>query len=136
MTLGIPGASMVVALLGASVGLAQPSSTVDVKVTQKYLVPVCLDGEPVKSGERRWPLAVGQHSMGFTMQSKGTPGVATVSFSAETNHRYEVEVRAPSLSFSSRVWERGEWKPVVRDRTVDRIVSSEPLWTASGGAGK
>jgi hypothetical protein len=63
---------------------------------------------------------------------KEGPGVATVRFALEAGHRYEVEVRAPALSFSWRVWVQGEWKPVVRDRTVDRIVSSEPEWTSEG----
>jgi hypothetical protein len=58
-------------------------------------------------------------------------GFAAVSFATEPGHRYEVEVRAPAASFSARVWTRGEWKPVVRDRTPDHIVSSDPEWPES-----
>jgi len=39
-------------------------------------------------------------------------------------------VRADSTAFSTRVWRSGEWTPVVRDRTTDRIVSSTPVWSA------
>jgi hypothetical protein len=68
------------------------------------------------------------------MRSKATnvlPGVAVVAFTLEAGHKYEVEVRASPTAFSSRTWERGEWKPVVRDRTIDRIVSGEPRWSGS-----
>jgi hypothetical protein len=50
----------------------------------------------------------------------------------DAEHKYEVEIRAPATTFASRVWKNGDWKPVVRDRTVDRIVSSEPEWLAAG----
>lgn len=113
----------------------------DVKVTQKYLVPVCVDGGAVESRDRRWELAPGSHSLAFTMRNSarpgvpGTevaPGVAVVGVILEAGHKYEVEIRAPATTFSSRVWKQGEWRPVVRDRTMDRIVSGEPEWKVSG----
>ncbi len=58
------------------------------------------------------------------------PGTAIVRFSPESGHRYEVEVRADATTFSTRVWPQGEWTPVVRDRTAERIVSSDPEWGA------
>ena len=118
-----------------------PAAGVQVRVTQKYLVPVCLDERPVDSGERSWRLAAGSHSFAFTMRneprntvtdSEDVPGMAVVRFVLEAEHKYEVEIRAPATTFSSRVWKSGEWKPVVRDRTADRIVSSEPEWPSSG----
>jgi hypothetical protein len=120
---------------------ADPGPPVEVKVTQKYLVPVCRDGEPVKKGERRWRLTAGTHAFAFTMRNAprpgipeagAAPGVAVVQFALEAGHRYEVEVRAPAMAFSARVWKRGDWTPVVRDRTADRIVSGEPQWRDSG----
>ena len=63
---------------------------------------------------------------------KSAPGFAAVSFTLETGHKYEIEVRAPAMALSTRVWEREDWKPVVRDRTADRLVSSEPSWHESG----
>jgi hypothetical protein len=116
--------------------LETPASTgVDVKVTQKYLVAVCLDGAPVND-DRHWRLASSEHGLAFTMKNEprhpaadaGSPGFAFIRFTPEEGHRYEIEVRAPATSFSTRVWNRGEWKPVVRDRTTDEIVSGEPEW--------
>jgi hypothetical protein len=113
---------------------------VDVKVTQKYLQPLCLDGAPVKAGQRRWRLDLREHSLAFTMRNApptgapdaaAQPGVAVVTFTPEAGHRYEVETRAPESTHVWRVWTRGEWQPVVRDRTVDRIVSTEPEWRES-----
>ncbi len=110
------------------------------KVTQKSLQPLCLDGAAVKPGERSWRLSGREHAVAFTMRNRPrtgvagsdvTPGVAVVRFTPEAGHKYEVEVRAPATTYSTRVWERGAWAPVVRDRTVDGIVSSEPEWTES-----
>lgn len=116
----------------------------EVRVTQRYLEPLCLNGASVKPGEREWTLGAGAHSLTFTMwnaprrQAEPEPGIdaktagmATVSFTLETGHQYEVEVRAPAATFSLRVWERGDWSPVVRDRTADRIVSGDPTWDAA-----
>jgi hypothetical protein len=58
------------------------------------------------------------------------PGTAIVRFTPEPGHRYEVEVRADAAAFSARVWPKGHWTPVVRDRTTDRVVSGDPEWTA------
>jgi hypothetical protein len=119
------------------------AARVGVKVTQKYLVPVCVDHAPVKEGEREWHLIAGGHSLTFTMRNDPRPGMgggdrvpgtARVSFTLVTGHEYEVEIRAPATTYGTRVWTRGEWKPVVRDRTEDRIVSSDPEWT-DGGCG-
>lgn len=119
----------------------ESASSVGVKVTQKDLVPVCLDGRPVDAGERVWRLAPGSHTLAFTMhnaprhavaQADVPPGIAVVRFMLDAKHKYEVEIRAPATTFAYRVWKSGEWKPVVRDRTVDRIVSSEPEWLVAG----
>lgn len=144
MWAGIGRRAAVLFALGVSVAAAEP--TADVKVAHRHLEPVCLDGAPVKPGERNWRLEPGTHSLALTMRNdprqgmephqrvvpKGAPGVAAVSFNLEAGHRYEVEVRAPATAFSTRLWERGEWRPVVRDRTVDREVSGEPLWLDAG----
>ena len=125
-------------LLGAALVTSSVQEPADVKVTQKYLVPTCLDGAAVKSDTRRWKLSPGEHSMAFTMRNnprKGTPtappdtGVAVINFIPEVGHKYEIETRAESTTFSMRVWERGAWSPVVRDRTANRVVSTTPVWT-------
>lgn len=133
LTTTVPGFLMV-ALLASSAG----AQTAAVKVTQRYLVPLCLNGSIVEEGAREWRLPAGTHSMAFTMRNEPRPGfgsdgkvapaVAAVSFTAEPGHSYEIEVRAEAVSFSTRVWPRGAWRPVVRDRTLDRIVSGEPQW--------
>jgi hypothetical protein len=147
MVAGIGPRVAVLLMLGAPVAAEQPPA--EVKLTQRYLEPVCLDGAPVKSGERNWRLGAGAHSLAFTMRNdprqgvephqrlepKGPPGVAEVSFTVEAGHKYEVEIRASAMAFSSRIWERGEWKPVVRDRTADRVISGEPQWRDSGCQG-
>jgi hypothetical protein len=127
--------------LGAATGASSAQQTADVKVTQKYLVPLCLNGAPVKSGDRRWKLAPTEHSMTFTMKNKprkgmvatpGGPGIVVIKFTLEAGHKYELEARASSTTFSSRTWERGAWSPVVRDRTADRVVATQPVWTDAG----
>jgi hypothetical protein len=127
------------AVLSLSAPVPASSPVADVTVTQRHLVPVCLDGAPVAAGQRRWRLDAREHVLAVSMKNRprsgvasSDPGVAVIRFSPEPGHRYEVEVRAPALSYSSRVWERGQWTPVVRDRTVDRIVSSAPEWTEAG----
>jgi hypothetical protein len=107
-----------------------------VRVTQRYLVARCFNGNAVDPGTRKWDVAPGPVTLAFSMRSEprgGGPapdsGTATISFTAETGHRYEVEVRADPATFSSRVWRAGEWIPVVRDRTTDRIVSDAARWT-------
>jgi hypothetical protein len=78
---------------------------VEIKVTQKYLVPVCLNGRPVDSGERRWWLTPGSHTLAFTMRNtprsavadaEAVPGIAVVRFMLDAEHKYEVEIRAPA----------------------------------------
>lgn len=138
--------SRVVALLMLGVPVAAQEPLAEVKVTQRYLEPVCLDGAAIKPGERSWRLGLGPHSMALTMRNaprpgiephqavdaEGGPGVASISFTVEASHRYEVEARAPAAAFSWRVWKRGEWKPVVCDRTADLVISGEPQWSDSG----
>jgi hypothetical protein len=143
MTAGIGPSVAVLLMLGAPVMvMVQGGLVAEVKVKQRYLEPVCLDGKPVRPGERQWELSGGAHSLSFTMRNdprqgaepdpKQAPGVAELSFTVEAGHKYEVEVRGPTTAFSTRVWERGEWKPVVRDRTADRVISGEPEWRDSG----
>jgi hypothetical protein len=133
-------AAMLVASL-APPAIAQTVPGAKVKVTQSHLSPTCLDGKPT-GDKRTWTMATGDHTMAFTMRneprsggdasSAGSPGVATVTFRLEAGHDYEVEVRAEAMTFSRRVWPPQQWTPVVRDRTADRIVSSEPQWTGDG----
>jgi hypothetical protein len=120
--------------IGAAAGM---DDKVRLAVTQRDLVPECLNGSGVERGTRGWTIAPGQVSLVLSMRSQARPGRpqpdsghASISFTAEADHRYEVEVRAEPEAFSSRAWRAGEWTPVVRDRTTDRLVSSEPQWTA------
>jgi len=147
MTLGILPAAAFLAMLSVSAKPEDSAALVDVKVTHKYLVPICLNGASIKAGERHWQLELREHALAVTMRNdpheaaephqkapapSAAPGVATVRFTPEPGHKYEVEVRASPSAFARRVWERGDWKPVVRDRTADRIVSNEPEWSDSG----
>jgi hypothetical protein len=127
----------------ALLAVVEPTATsgveVEVKVTQKYLVPVCLDDALLKPGQsdRHWRLTASEHTFIFTMRNEPrhaavpevSPGFAVVRFTPEAGHRYEVEVRAAETSFSTRAWKQGEWKPVIRDRTSEAIVSSDPEWS-------
>jgi len=133
------GTTLVIAvLLVGAPEAAQAPSAAKLRVTQSRLAALCLDGQRT-ADRRRWALPAGAYTMAFTMnneprpgvaaQSADSPGVATVTFTLEAGHEYEVEVRAPPETFSRRLWEREQWTPVVRDRTVDRIVSSDPHWT-------
>jgi hypothetical protein len=136
MPFGRPLAVLVL-LPSLGFGAAPATDRAQVKVTQKHLVPLCLDGAPIAQGERSWRLDAREHSLAFSMRNDPRPGaaageqpgVARVRFTPEPGHRYEVEVRAPTLSFSQRSWKEREWQPVVRDRTDDRLVSSDPEWT-------
>jgi hypothetical protein len=65
------------------------ASGVEVKVTQKHLVPVWLDGRKVDAGERVWRLVPGSHALAFTMhnaprhalaEADVPPGIAVVRF--------------------------------------------------------
>ena len=116
---------------------AQEQPTIHVKITQKHLMALCLNQKPVKEGTRSWDLPLKEHSMAFTMKNEPRvgnskpgvdPGVALIHFTLVSGHQYEIEVRGPSESYSTRVWRKTEWKPVVRDRTSGLIVSSDPEW--------
>lgn len=128
----------IVLFAGAAVGAAASAPDLArLKVTRPDLIPQCLDGTPVPSGKRSWDLPAGEPSLVFSMRSQPRHGEsapdsgwAAITFTAEPGHRYEAEVRADSTAFSSRVWHTGEWTPVVRDRTTDRIVSTAPVWSA------
>jgi len=118
--------------------VAAATAPADVRVTHSHLVVTCVDGQRVDGKTRQWhPSRL--MSLTFTMRNEPRPGVANhepgiavISFSPEVNHRYEIETRADVESYSTRVWKQGEWKPVVRDRTTDAIVSSEPRWIERG----
>ena len=118
--------------------VAAATAPADVRVTHSHLVVTCVDGQRVDGKTRQWhPSRL--MSLTFTMRNeprpgvaKHEPGIAVISFSPEVNHRYEIETRADVESYSTRVWKQGEWKPVVRDRTTDAIVSSEPRWIERG----
>ena len=137
-------ASLLAAVLLCGSPVTEPPGsgpTVDIKLTQKYLVAVCVDGAPVKAGERRIRVSPGEHTLAFTMRNaprsvaSGTgvgPGIAVVRVSVETGRRYEAEIRGPVESYSTRVWTRGEWKPAIRDRTLEQIVSGDPVWLEAG----
>ncbi len=120
-------ATAAVLVLGAPAG--------SLKVTQRHLVPVCLEAAAVRPGTRAWPTGNAPLALTFTMRNQPRPGTAdapagyaTVTFTPAAGHRYEVEVRSAPRTFSQRVWPEGAWTPVVRDRTDDRIVSGEPVW--------
>jgi hypothetical protein len=115
-------------------------STADVRITNKYLRVVCLDGTAAAGAQRKWALPTREVSATFTMHNQpreGRPGsdagFASLTFTLEPGHKYEIEVRAEPTSYSSRVWTKGEWRPVVRDRTTSTIVSGEPRWVSAPG---
>ena len=122
---------------GADVGVAASAQQLArLEVTRSDLVPQCLAGAPVPSGTRSWELPAGETSLLFSVRSRPRhgdtapdSGWAAITFTAEPGHRYEAEVRADSTAFSTRIFRSGEWTPVVRDRTTDRIVSSAPGWS-------
>jgi hypothetical protein len=133
---------MKVLLLSALLGVGVTAGMGDgarLAITHRDLVPECLDGSSVPTGRRSWTIAPGRVSLVLSMRSQPRPagqqpdsGRATISFSAEANHRYEVEVRAEQEAYSTRVWRAGEWQPVVRDRTTDRVVSDPARWVEAG----
>ncbi|HYR09960.1 MAG TPA: hypothetical protein VEQ60_19455 [Longimicrobium sp.] len=132
------GLLVAVVLAGGPGAAPEPA---DLHVTQPHLVALCLDGEPVDADQRRWRVEAGEHTLAFTMRNDPRwpgadagerPGQAVIRFRAEAGHRYEVETRAGELTYARRVWQEREWKPVVRDRGTDALVSSEPAWVAAG----
>lgn len=109
-----------------------------VRVTNSHLVATCLNGSTIKGHERSWQLSE-KTSLTFTMKNEPRsgvenrePGIAVITFTPDAGHGYEIEVRADASAFSRRVWARGEWKPVVRDRTTNSIVSGDPTWIQAG----
>ena len=115
--------------------------TADVRVTNSHLQTACVDGKA--SERRKWDLAQRETTMVFTMRNQPRPGMsgaeagfAAITFTPEPGHSYEIEVRSDPMMYSTRVWPKGEWRPVVRDRTTDQIVSSAPLWVGAACAHK
>ena len=138
----------VVTLLLAAMYACQPDSTqasnltepADVRVSNSHLMPMCMNGTPLSGNQRSWKLSE-KTSFVFTMRNEPRPGIenyppgqAAIEFAPEAGHIYEIEVRGDAAAFSRRVWKRGEWRPVVRDRTTNQIVSSDPGWI-DGGCG-
>ena len=136
----------IIAVLTLAASTSVPSPTqasgvvqaAEVKVSNSHLVTQCLNGATVTDDKRTWKVTA-PTTFVFTMHNEPRsgienrdPGLAVISFTPETGHHYEIEVRAEALAFSRRVWARTEWKPVVRDRTTDRIVSSDPKWIETG----
>ena len=125
----------------ASEARPQPSpaaKVAEVRISHSHLTAVCLNGTPVKDRAHDWRLA-GSTSMVFTMRNDPRPGIenqasglAAIEFAPLAGHAYEIEVRGDASAFSRRVWPQGQWKPVVRDRTIDQIISSEPRWIDRG----
>lgn len=114
-----------------------PPVPAEVRVTHRNLIATCVAGKPAGK-TRSWQLS-GPTTLTFTMRNDPRPGVtnvnpgwATIAFTPEAGHEYEVEVRGDAAAFSQRVWKAGDWRPVVRNRTTDRIVSGDPQWVASG----
>ena len=66
MDAGIRSSIGVRLILGVPVAAEGPLA--EVKVTQRYREPLCLNAAAVKPGERNWRLAVGAHSLAFTMR--------------------------------------------------------------------
>jgi hypothetical protein len=128
-------------LLFATTAGAQGSlaSSASLRITQRSLRALCMNDAPVQSSARRWTVDTREVRLTVTMHNQprymdadaGPAGIATISFRPEAGHRYEVEVRADSGSFARRVWTAGNWRPVVRDRTTEQIVSTAPEWPAS-----
>lgn len=136
-------AMLIVGVMLVAVAHAQsePSTPARVRVTQRDLVPLCLNETTVAEGVRSWDLPPGPVTLTMSMRTNARPGqagtdagTAAISFTIEAGHRYEVEVRAEPMAFSTRAWRRHEWTPVVRDRTTDRVVSSEPVWVETSCA--
>lgn len=123
-----------VSIACAAAPAAPTEAGADVRITNSHLVATCVAGRISDNGERRWELSR-PTSMAFTMKNEPrpgienrAPGIAAISFTPEPGHKYEIEVRAGESTFSTRVWPRGQWSPVVRDRTTDTVVSGEPQW--------
>ena len=123
----------------AAVGVATDGA-IRVRVTQRYLVARCFNGNAVDPGTRKWDVAPGVVTLAFSMRSDSpapavrcpTPApprsASKPKRATATKWRY-----APTpATFSSRVWRANEWIPVVRDRTTERIVSDAARWSEAG----
>jgi len=107
-----------IVLAGCATSMAERSGElVDLRITQRYLKPLCLDGAPVDTTERTLRIPPGAHSMRFTMRNAPREGMgdapassgnAMIGFTLDAGDRYEVEVRAPATSFSGRIWRQGD----------------------------
>jgi hypothetical protein len=122
-------------LLITSCAIAGPSpAPATVRLTNSHLIATCLDGTAIAARARNWnltapaTLTLSMRNQPRSGVSDAAPGLAAITFTPEDGHRYEVEVLASATANSQRVWRRGEWTPVVRDRTTDRIVSGDPRW--------
>jgi hypothetical protein len=131
-----------VVLLVTSCAVAAPTAAAPVRLTNSHLIAACVDGKTVTGRTRNWNLAA-PATLTLSMRneprpgiSDAEPGLAAITFTPEEGHRYEVEVHASTTANSQRVWRRGEWTPVVRDRTTDRIVSGEPRWVDAPPCGQ
>jgi hypothetical protein len=141
MLLLCPVTMMVTACLASPTQASDVGQAAEVRVSNSNLIVTCVAGQSVDGKQRQWNLAQ-PTSFAFTMRNNPRPGVsnrepglAVISFTPEAGHQYEIEVRGDAAAYSLRVWAKGEWQPVVRDRTTDRIVSSEPHWIERGCQG-
>lgn len=128
---------LITIIVAATAAAADAQAPADLKVSHSHLVVTCFNATAI-SGERKWRVTA-PVSITATMRNEPRPGVAdaapglaVIAFTPEPGHKYEIEVRGNSGMFSRRVWPRGDWTAVVRDRTTDRIVSSAPQWIESG----
>jgi len=128
---------LTVIIVAAASAVAVAQGPADLRVSHSHLIATCFNGKPI-DGKRHWRVT-GPVSITATMRNEpragvgnAAPGIAVIDFTPEPGHKYEIEVRGAAMMFSRRVWPRGDWRAVVRDRTTDRIVSSEPRWIESG----
>jgi hypothetical protein len=129
-----------VLMLAGAMAMAAAADEARLRITHRDLVPLCLNGGTVSSGVRSWTLSPAETSLTVSIRSQPRsgqpapePGIAAITFAVESGHRYEVEVRADQTALSTRVWRAREWRPVVRDRTTDAIVSGDPQWLTAAG---
>jgi hypothetical protein len=124
-------------IVAATAAAPDGQAPASLKVSNTHLVAVCYNGKAA-NGVREWRVTT-PVSLTATMRNEpragvanADPGIAVIDFTPEPGHKYEVEVRGDAGMFSRRVWPRGEWTAVVRDRTTDRVVSSAPRWIEAG----
>jgi hypothetical protein len=133
-------ATTLVLLLTMSALLPAHSDDARLAITQPALIVQCFNGTVAAPRTRSWTVT-GPVTLALTMRNQprpgmapagdSDPGTAVIDFTPEPGHRYEVEVRAAAATFSQRVWPKGGWTPVVRDRTTDSIVSGTAEWADS-----